>query len=293
MTSTYTTNKNIEKPAYNDYAANPTGWSGPINTDWDIIDAAFGGVTVKNPTSVSGTVALTTSEYQKLILIIGVSATSPATLTANVTYTIPLGVGGQWIVYNNTTGAYTVTIAQASGGGSSVAVQQGARTCIYSDGTNVAIADDRISVPGSTSQVLYNSNGTLAASANMTFSGSNFAVSGSLTAGTTISDGDGNVRNLAINSQTTGYTLVASDNGKLISITTGGVTVPSSIFSAGNTITIYNNSASGQTITQGAGVTMRWVGTTGTGNRTLASYGLCTVVCVASNTFVISGGGLS
>lgn len=293
MTSTYTTNKNIEKPAYNDYAANPTGWSGPINTDWDIIDAAFGGVTVKNPTSVSGTVALTTSEYQKLILIIGVSATSPATLTANVTYTIPLGVGGQWIVYNNTTGAYTVTIAQASGGGSSVAVQQGARTCIYSDGTNVAIADDRISVPGSTSQVLYNSNGTLAASANMTFSGSNFAVSGSLTAGTTVSDGDGNVRNLAINSQTTGYTLVASDNGKLISITTGGVTVPSSIFSAGNTITIYNNSASGQTITQGAGVTMRWVGTTGTGNRTLASYGLCTVVCVASNTFVISGGGLS
>jgi len=293
MTSTYTTNKNIEKPAYNDYVANPTGWSGPINTDWDIIDAAFGGVTVKNPTGVSGTVALTTSEYQKLILIIGVSATSPATLTANVTYTIPLGVGGQWIVYNNTTGAYTVTIAQASGGGSSVAVQQGARTCIYSDGTNVAIADDRISVPGSTSQVLYNSNGTLAASANMTFSGSNFAVSGSLTAGTTISDGDGNVRNLAINSQTTGYTLVASDNGKLISITTGGVTVPSSIFSAGNTITIYNNSASGQTITQGAGVTMRWVGTTGTGNRTLASYGLCTVVCVASNTFVISGGGLS
>ncbi len=293
MTSTYTTNKNIEKPAYNDYAANPTGWSGPINTDWDIIDAAFGGVTVKNPTSVSGTVALTTSEYQKLILIIGVSATSPATLTANVTYTIPLGVGGQWIVYNNTTGAYTVTIAQASGGGSSVAVQQGARTCIYSDGTNVAIADDRISVPGSTSQVLYNSNGTLAASANMTFSGSNFAVSGSLTAGTTISDGDGNVRNLAINSQTTGYTLVASDNGKLISITTGGVTVPSSIFSAGNTITIYNNSASGQTITQGSGVTLRWVGTTGTGNRTLASYGLCSVVCVASNTFVISGGGLS
>lgn len=292
MTSTYTTNKNIEKPAYNDYAANPTGWSGPINTDWDIIDAAFGGVTVKNPTSVSGTVALTTSEYQKLILIIGVSASSPATLTANVTYTIPSGVGGQWIVYNNTTGAFTVTLASL-GGGSSVVLQQGVRTCVYSDGTNVAIADDRISVPGSTSQVLYNSSGTLAASANMTFSGSNFAVSGSLTAGTTVSDGDGNVRNLAINSQTTGYTLVATDNGKLISITTGGVTVPSSIFSAGNTITIYNNSASGQTITQGSGVTMRWVGTTGTGNRTLASYGLCTLVCVASNTFVISGGGLS
>ncbi len=139
MTSTYTTNKNIEKPAYNDYVANPTGWSGPINTDWDIIDAAFGGVTVKNPTGVSGTVALTTSEYQKLILVFGTSISGQATLTANITYTIPFGVGGQWIIYNNTTGAYSINFEQASGGGTSVTVPQAARSLVYSDGTNCAI----------------------------------------------------------------------------------------------------------------------------------------------------------
>jgi hypothetical protein len=139
MTSTYTTNKNIEKPGYNDYASNPTGWSGPINTDWDIIDAAFGGFVIKNPTGLSGTQALAVGEYQKLIIIIGTSLTGTATLTANITYTIPVGVGGNWIVYNNTTGAFTVTFAVASGGGTSVVLGQGTRTLLFSDGTNVNV----------------------------------------------------------------------------------------------------------------------------------------------------------
>jgi len=108
-----------------------------------------------------------------------------------------------------------------------------------------------------------------------------------------ISDNIGDVRTVPINSQTAGYTLVAADSGKHVSITTGGVTVPSGVFSAGQMITIYNNSASNQTITQGASVTMYIAGTATTGNRTLAQRGLVTLFCVASNTFVINGGGLS
>lgn len=98
------------------------------------------------------------------------------------------------------------------------------------------------------------------------------------------------------NAQTSSYTLIASDNGKHISITTGGVTVPASVFSTGDNIVIYNNSASNQTITQGTSVTLRYAGTATTGNRTLAGYGICTVLCItggASPTFVISGTGLS
>ena len=91
------------------------------------------------------------------------------------------------------------------------------------------------------------------------------------------------------NAQTSAYTLVASDNGKHVSITTGGVTVPGSVFSAGNIITIYNNSGSNQTITQGSSVTLREAGTANTGNRTLAQRGLATILCVASNEFVITG----
>jgi hypothetical protein len=87
--------------------------------------------------------------------------------------------------------------------------------------------------------------------------------------------------------------LVSTDSGKTVSITLGGVTVPSSIFAVGDTITIFNNSSSSQTITQGSGVTMYYVGTATTGNRTLAQRGLCTVYCVATDIFVITGGGLT
>lgn len=140
MASSYTTNKNIEKPGYNDYAANPTGWSGPINADWDIIDRGFGGVQSKSTTG--GTTNLTITETQNLVLIIS------GTLVSNAIFTLPLNtavtgiVGGQWIVKNATAGSFTVTISPVSGGGTSVLIPQGETVSIFSDGTNVAFADN-------------------------------------------------------------------------------------------------------------------------------------------------------
>jgi len=87
--------------------------------------------------------------------------------------------------------------------------------------------------------------------------------------------------------------LTLADVGKHISITTGGVTVPASVFAIGDNVTIFNNSASDQTITQGSGVTLRAGGTPSTGNRTLVGYGVATVLCVAANVFVITGTGLT
>jgi hypothetical protein len=95
------------------------------------------------------------------------------------------------------------------------------------------------------------------------------------------------------NSKTAAYTLLATDTGKYISITTGGVTVPASVFSAGDVVSIYNNSASAQTITQGTSVTLRLVADGTAGNKTLAGYGLATVLCVGTNEFVIAGSGVS
>lgn len=120
-----------------------------------------------------------------------------------------------------------------------------------------------------------------------------FDVVGPIKSSTTVSDTAGNVRVIPQNSQGGSYTLVAADLGKHISISTGGVTVPASVFSAGDAISIYNNSGSNQTITQGGSVTLRQAGTANTGNRTLAQYGIATVLCVSSNTFVISGAGLT
>lgn len=118
-------------------------------------------------------------------------------------------------------------------------------------------------------------------------------ISGAITTTGVITDGAGSIRRIPQNAQTAAYTLQASDVGKHISITTGGVTVPASVFSVGDNITIFNNSTSNQTITQGSGVTLRSGGSTATGNRTLSNYGVATILCVAANVFVITGTGLS
>ncbi len=109
----------------------------------------------------------------------------------------------------------------------------------------------------------------------------------------TISDAAGNLRDIPQNAKTSAYVLVIGDAGKHVSITTGGVTVNSGIFSAGDAVSIYNNSASAQTITQGSSVTIRLAGVGTAGNKTLASYGLATLLCIASNEFVIAGTGVS
>jgi hypothetical protein len=110
-----------------------------------------------------------------------------------------------------------------------------------------------------------------------------------------VSDTAGNLRSLPLNSQTSAYVAAATDNGKVISITTGGVTINNSVFSAGMVLTIYNNSGSSQTITQGAGVTMQWAGQSSstTGSRTLGLYGMATVYFLSASSAVITGSGLT
>ena len=102
------------------------------------------------------------------------------------------------------------------------------------------------------------------------------------------------VRSIPKNSQTAAYVIAASDAGKVICITTGGVTVTTGVFTAGDAVSIYNDSGSAQTITEGSTSTLRLAGSATTGDRTLAGYGLCTLLCVDSaDTFVIAGTGVS
>jgi hypothetical protein len=117
-------------------------------------------------------------------------------------------------------------------------------------------------------------------------------VAGKIYSGDYVFDAYGNLRALPPNVQSTSYTLTAADVGRFID-TSAGVTVPSGIFSPGDNVTIYNDSASTITITQGGGVTLRQAGTSNTGNRSLVLRGVCTILCVNSNEFVINGGGLT
>lgn len=154
-----TTNKDLNQPALNS-----TNWDVPLNANFGYIDAALGGNTTKSVTGVGTTpVVLTTAEYQNMIL------TFTGTLTANVNYRIPSGVGGQWIVRNGTTGSFTLTISSGGGGTTFVAPQGFART-VYSDGTNIRAADDVVSsIPNDS--VAYSSGGVLTGTAGLTYNG--------------------------------------------------------------------------------------------------------------------------
>ena len=114
--------------------------------------------------------------------------------------------------------------------------------------------------------------------------------SGNATFAASVSDSKGDVRKIIYQNKTSGYTLVASDAGKAIHISTGGVTINDSIFSAGDAVTIINNSGSDQTITQGSGVTLYDTGDDGsTGNKTLKGRGMATVWFSSASVGYISG----
>lgn len=118
-----------------------------------------------------------------------------------------------------------------------------------------------------------------------------------LDAATTVSDtgtiatNSAGFRGVPVLSKTASYTLGLTDNGKTVSITTGGVVVPANAsiaFPIGAAVVVYNDSASPQTISITSD-TMRQAGTANIGSRTLSAYGLATLVKVAATTWVISG----
>ena len=121
--------------------------------------------------------------------------------------------------------------------------------------------------------------------------GAGFTGSASTAIGPTGYTGSG-MTTLPIVTQASTYTLQVTDNGTVIS-TSSGVTLNSNVFVAGQNVSIFNTGVSNITITQGASVTLYLVATVLTGNRLLAQNGLATIVCVSTNTFVISGGGLA
>ena len=140
---TNTTNKNLQRPANNTF--NNT-WDQPLNTDFSYIDSAFGGFVEYSASVGSQTLTSGISDsFSYIPLFIKVKNS----MGANVTYTIPAGVGGTWIVYNTTTddvgtGPWTVTFASGGGGASAVATRNTIIT-IVCDGTNVYTSSSAVS----------------------------------------------------------------------------------------------------------------------------------------------------
>jgi hypothetical protein len=99
---------------------------------------------------------------------------------------------------------------------------------------------------------------------------------------------------LTLNAQTgTTYTLVAADASyKLVTCSNAAaitVTVPPSIFTAGDVINLQQIGAGQVTFAQGAGVTITSTGATSASPKLRVQESACTVICTAANTFTIVG----
>jgi hypothetical protein len=166
-----TPNKALTYPAN---GADVNFWDTPVNANWNAIDNALGGLTTINVTGASGTVVLSAGQYTPPII------TLTGTLTANVTYQFPTGVGGFWFVNNATSGAFSVTFSSGGAGSTTVAPQLYSIT-ITCDGTNIRnIGIGPLQSPGSNTQMLYNSSGAIAAATGVITDGTNVTISGFL-----------------------------------------------------------------------------------------------------------------
>jgi len=95
------------------------------------------------------------------------------------------------------------------------------------------------------------------------------------------------------NAQTgTTYSLVASDQDKLVTLSNASaitLTVPPSVFSAGQLVNIQQIGAGQVTLAAGSGVTITSTGATSAAPKLRTQYSAATVVCTAANTFTVIG----
>lgn len=225
--SSFTTNKNLEKPNNGEYV---DSWNVPLNADMNVLDAALGSVTNLNATAGNATLSNSVSSN---VTYINMALNVTGAMTANVVYTIPNTVGGMWIVRNATTdsvgGPWTVTIA-SGGGGSNVTVLRGKASMIWSDGTNIRNVDENVASIGTVTSV-----DVVGGTTGLTTTGGPITTSGNITLGGIL-----NVANGGTGSNTaTGTGSVVLSNGataNMAALTTTNLTVSTNIvIPTGNT----------------------------------------------------------
>ncbi len=94
----------------------------------------------------------------------------------------------------------------------------------------------------------------------------------------------------AVGTKTGSYTLATTDVGEYVQVgASGSITIPNATFAEGDVISIFNNTASGVTIT--CSITTAYIAGTDSDKATvtLATRGVCTVLFISSTVCVITG----
>jgi hypothetical protein len=115
-------------------------WGTILNSLLDDVDGAAAGHGSK---SVAGAVDVTLTAAEAMYAHL----TLTGALTGNINVILPRP--GIWVIYNNTSGSFTLTV-KGSAGGTGVLVSQGTRAQIAGDGTNAVHAVNHLDLTGGT-----------------------------------------------------------------------------------------------------------------------------------------------
>jgi hypothetical protein len=171
MASAYSTDLKLELMVTGE---NSGTWGDKTNTNLNLLQQAIAGYQDVSIAGGAQTTALvmtdaTLSNARNAVIKFS------GTITGNQIVTIPDSIEKTYILYNGTTGAFTVQFKTVSGTGPTFSTTDKGFKYVYSNGTDVI--DVPLGVPGgSTTQVQFNSSGSFGGSANLTWDGTNFNI---------------------------------------------------------------------------------------------------------------------
>jgi hypothetical protein len=303
MASTYSTNLALELIGTGDQAGT---WGNTTNTNLGtLIEQAISGyVTQAVSTGTDTTITIpngaTGVARNMFIELTGTGGT-------NTNLIVPVNKK-LYFIYNNASGAVTVKVAGQTG----VSVEVGEKLILVSNGTDVVAATTYVTaIPTSltvttlnaTSASITTLTGTTLgySSANITtvtgttagFTSANITtVTGTAATFTTSSDGVGNLRNIpsAGAAKTSAYTLTLTDIGEFVTVGSGGsITVPNDTFTAGNAISIYNDTTGNISIN--CPITTAYLAGTNTdrASLTLSTRGIANILFINPSYCIATG----
>lgn len=103
-------------------------------TELNILDRELASFVMMEGTS--GTITLTAEQYETTCL-----KSDTVAFTANVTFSIPSGISGHWVVTNQSAANAFVLIVKNAAGGAGVSIGNGLTRTVYSDGSTVIFSD--------------------------------------------------------------------------------------------------------------------------------------------------------
>ena len=155
MASSYSTDLKLELMVTGENAGT---WGTKTNTNLELLQQAIAGY---QDVSIAGGAQTTALAMTNATLSNARNAVIKfsGTITGNQIVTIPNGIEKTYILYNGTTGVFTVQFKTVSGTGPTFSTTDKGFKLVYSDGTN--ITDVPLGVPGgSNTQIQFNSSGS-------------------------------------------------------------------------------------------------------------------------------------